>query len=271
MSDIQVFNYESNEIRTVEHDGDVWFVAQDVCDVLELTDTSKTCNRLDEDEKLVRKLFVSGQNRDVLLINESGLYALILRSNKPNAKSFRKWVTGTVLPSIRQHGFYATPATAQKILDDPDTFIQVLQAYKEQKARNVELEAKNEFLEQVARSQQRQIDSNKPKVIFAEAVDASNDSILVGNLAKILRQNGVNIGQNRLFAWLRDNGYLIKKRGALHNMPTQQSMERGYFEVKTSIVQNPDGSTRITRTTKVTGKGQVYFVNLFLSKGIDNA
>ncbi|MBR0203179.1 MAG: phage antirepressor KilAC domain-containing protein [Synergistaceae bacterium] len=177
------------------------------------------------------------------IINESGLFTLILRSNKPNAKLFRKWVTGTVLPSIKQHGFYATPETAQRIINDPDTFIAVL---KELKAL------------------QSQAEMNRPKVIFADAVNASNDSILIGNLAKILRQNGVNIGQNRLFAWLRENGYLIRKRGALWNMSTQSSMEKGYFEVKTSIVHNPDGSTKITRTTKVTGKGQVYFINLFL-------
>lgn len=249
MSNIQVFDYESNQIRTVEHDGDVWFVAKDVCDVLEIKNARDAISSLDDDEVSDVGISDGRQNRQMNIINESGLYTLILRSNKPNAKAFRKWVTGTVLPSIRKTGFYATPDTAQKIINDPETFIKVLQELK---------------------TLQGKVAQDRPKVIFAEAVDASNDSILVGNLAKILRQNGVNIGQNRLFAWLRENGYLIKKHGALHNMPTQSSMERGYFEVKTSIVQNPDGSTRITRTTKVTGKGQVYFVNLFLNKGVDN-
>ena len=239
-SNIQVFNYEANEIRTVENNGAVWFVAKDVCDVLGLSNPTVAVNSLDDDE---RSKFFLGRQGETNIINESGLYTLILRSNKPNAKLFRKWVTGTVLPSIKHHGFYATPDTAQRIIHDPDTFIAVL---KELKAL------------------QSQAELNKPKVIFADAVNASNDSMLIGNLAKILRQNGVNIGQNRLFAWLREHGYLIKKRGALWNMPTQSSMEKGYFEVKTSIVHNPDGSTKITRTTKVTGKGQVYFINLFL-------
>ncbi len=223
-----------------------------MCDVLDISKYRDAVSKLDDDERGSVKVDTPGGEQEMTAINESGLYTLVLRSNKPNAKAFRKWVTGTVLPSIRKTGFYATPDTAQKIINDPDTFIKVLQELKAQQERAQALEAK--------------ITQDRPKVIFAEAVDASNDSILVGNLAKILRQNSVNIGQNRLFAWLRDNGYLIKKRGALHNMPTQSSMERGYFEVKTSIVQNPDGSTRITRTTKVTGKGQVYFVNLFLSK-----
>lgn len=240
---IQVFNYETNEIRTVENNGAVWFVAKDVCDVLDISKYRDAVSKLDDDERGSVKVDTPGGEQEMTAINESGLYTLILRSNKPNAKLFRKWVTGTVLPSIKQHGFYATPDTAQRIINDPDTFIAVL---KELKAL------------------QSQAEMNKPKVIFADAVNASNDSILIGNLAKILRQNGVNIGQNRLFAWLRENGYLIRKRGALWNMPTQSSMEKGYFEVKTSIVHNPDGSTKITRTTKVTGKGQVYFINLFL-------
>ena len=240
---IQVFNYEANEIRTVENNGAVWFVAKDVCDVLGIKNSRDAINVLDDDEVSDVGISDGSQTRNMNIINESGLFTLILRSNKPNAKLFRKWVTGTVLPSIKQHGFYATPETAQRIINDPDTFIAVL---KELKAL------------------QSQAEMNRPKVIFADAVNASNDSILIGNLAKILRQNGVNIGQNRLFAWLRENGYLIRKRGALWNMSTQSSMEKGYFEVKTSIVHNPDGSTKITRTTKVTGKGQVYFINLFL-------
>ena len=257
MSNIQVFNYEQNEIRTVEHEGGIWFVAKDVCDVLGFGNPRQAINtHIDDDEKDVQNLDTPGGVQQMTIINESGLYTLALRSNKPNAKQFRKWVTGTVLPSIRKTGFYATPDTAQKIINDPDTFIKVLQELKSQQEKAQLLEAK--------------INDDRPKVIFAEAVNSSNDSILIGNLAKILRQNGVNIGQNRLFAWLRDNGYLIKKRGALHNMPTQSSMDKGYFEVKTTIIHNPDGSTRITRTTKVTGKGQVYFVNLFLSENVVN-
>ncbi len=245
-NNIQVFNYEANEIRTVQHDNDVWFVAKDVCDVLGLTNPTVAINSLDDDE---RSKFFLGRQGETNIINESGLYTLILRSNKPNAKAFRKWVTGTVLPSIRQTGFYATTDTAQRILEDPDTFINVLKAYKEQKARNAELEAK--------------VQEDKPKVLFAEAVNASNDSMLVGNFAKILRQNGIDIGQNRLFAWLRENGYLMCG-GERYNMPSQKSMEQGLFTVKKTVINNPDGSTKITHTTKITGKGQIYFLNLFI-------
>ena len=142
MSNIQVFTYEQNEIRTVGHGNDIWFVAKDVCDVLGIKNSRDAINILDDDEVSDVGISDGSQTRNMNIINESGLYTLILRSNKPNAKLFRKWVTGTVLPSIRQHGFYATPDTAQKILDDPDTFIQILKAYKEQKARNSELEAR---------------------------------------------------------------------------------------------------------------------------------
>ena len=239
---IQVFNYEDNAIRIVEVDGNAWFVAKDVCDVLDMT--TEATRRLDDDEKGLRNIQTPGGVQSMTIINESGLYTLALRSNKPNAKQFRKWVTATVLPSIRQHGFYATPDTAQRILDDPDTFINVLKAYKEQKARNAELEAQAEI--------------NKPKVLFADAVDASKDSMLIGNFAKILKQNGVDIGQNRLFEWFRKNGFLMDfTYGERKNMPTQKSMEQGLFEVKKTVVNNPDGSTRITHTTKITGKGQI--------------
>ena len=261
--EVFTFTYDADHaIRTVEHNNDIWFVAKDVCDVLGLTNPTVALDSLDEDE---RSKFSLGRQGEANIINESGLYTLILRSNKPNTKQFRKWVTGTVLPSIRKHGFYATPATAQSILDDPDNFIQVLQAYKEQKARNTELEAKNEFLELVSRSQQQKINNDKPKVLFAEAVDASNDSILVGNFAKILRQNGIDIGQNRLFAWFRENGYLMSY-GERYNMPSQSSMDKGLFTVKSTVINNPDGSTKVTHTTKITGKGQIFFLNLFVKE-----
>ena len=251
-NNIQVFNYEANEIRTVQHDNDVWFVAKDVCDVLGYANPRKAiADHIDNDEKGVTICDTPGGSQEMTIINESGLYTLILRSNKPNAKAFRKWVTGTVLPSIRKTGFYATPDTAQRILDDPDTFINVLKAYKEQKAHNAELEAK--------------VQEDKPKVLFAEAVNTSNDSMLVGNFAKILRQNGIDIGQNRLFAWLRENGYLMCG-GERYNMPTQSSMEKGLFTVKKNVVNNPDGSIKVTHTTKITGKGQIYFLNLFLQE-----
>ena len=268
-SNIQVFNYKANEIRTIAIDGSIWFAAKDVCDVLGLTNARDAISSLDEDERRVSEIATpsNGGYSTLNFVSESGVYSLVFKSRKPNAKAFRKWVTATVLPSIRQHGFYATPDTAQRILDDPDTFINVLKAYKEQKARNAELEAKNDFLEQEAQSLQRQINTNKPKVLFADAVDASKDSMLIGNFAKILKQNGIDIGQNRLFAWFREHGYLMNiNYGERKNMPTQKSMEQGLFEVKKTVVNNPDGSTRITHTTKLTGKGQIYFLNIFVKE-----
>ena len=184
------------------------------------------------------------------IINESGLYNVILRSDKPEAKPFRKWVTSEVLPTIRRHGMYATPDTVEKMLADPDTTIKLLETIKQERAARLALEA--------------QAEADKPKILFADAVSASHSSILVGDLAKLLRQNGVEIGQNRLFSFLREKGYLCSQ-GERYNLPTQRSMDRGWFQVKETTINQPNGSVRITRTVKVTGKGQQYFINLFLS------
>lgn len=183
------------------------------------------------------------------VINESGVYALVFSSKLPKAKEFKHWVTSEVLPTIRKHGAYMTPETLEKALLNPDGMIKVLQALKEEQEKRKALEAQNEEM--------------KPKALFAEAVSASKSSILIGDLAKIIKQNGHEIGQKRLFCWLRDNGWLIKQKGASWNMPTQKSMEMGLFEIKESTFQNPDGSVRITKTPKVTGKGQVFFINKF--------
>ena len=252
MSNIQVFNYlNGNEVRVIEgQDGQPWFVAKDVCEI-GLTDTNKAVNNLDEDEKLLRKIFVSGQNRDVITISESGLYTLIMRSNKPEAKAFRKWVTGEVLPAIRKHGLYATPATAEKILENPDFLIKALESLKEERAKNQALTAK--------------IEEDKPKVIFAESVEASDGSILIGELAKILRQNGIDVGEIRLFKWMRENGFLCKARGEDWNLPTQRAMDSGLFKIKKTAVNDPNRGAIVRRTPKVTGKGQIYFVNGFRS------
>ena len=178
-------------------------------------------------------------------VNESNLYKLIFQSRKKEAENFTEWVTSEVLPDIRKHGMYAK----DELLDNPDLLLDVITKYKEEKERNKELEDK--------------ITEDKPKVIFAEAVSASHTSILIGELAKILRQNGVNTGQNRLFETLRNKGFLMKE-GASKNMPTQRAMEMGLFEIKETTISNPDGSIRVTKTPKVTGKGQQYFINMFL-------
>ena len=251
MSNIQVFNYNSVEVRTIQNDGEPWFVLRDVCNVLGLGTPARVAERLDPDEVSQTHITDSmGRQQETTIINESGLYNVILRSDKPEAKPFRKWVTSEVLPTIRRHGLYATPDTVEKMLADPDTTIKLLETIKQERAARMVLEAKAE--------------ADKPKVLFADAVSASHTSILVGDLAKLLRQNGVEIGQNRLFSFLREKGYLCSQ-GERYNLPTQRSMDRGWFQVKETTINQPNGSVRITRTVKVTGKGQQYFINLFLA------
>lgn len=251
MNEIQIFNYNSNEVRTIQRDGEPWFVLRDVCGVLALGTPAKVAERLDEDEKGVSQIHTPGGDQSMTIINESGLYNVILRSDKPEAKPFRKWVTSDVLPTIRRHGMYATAETVEKMLADPDTTIKLLETIKAEREARKALEA--------------QAEADKPKVLFADAVSASHTSILVGDLAKLLRQNGVEIGQNRLFRFLRDHGYLCKD-GGRYNLPTQRSMDREWFQVKETTINQPDGSIRVTRTVKVTGKGQQYFINLFLAE-----
>lgn len=248
MNELTVFtNEQFGSIRTIEINNEPWFVGKDVTDILGYQNGSRDINRhVDEDD---RRNYQNGtsdiNNRGVIIINESGLYSLILSSKLPNAKQFKHWVTAEVLPTIRKHGMYAT----EDLLNNPDLAIKTFQALKEEQEKNKRLVAENAEM--------------KPKALFADAVATSHSSILVGDLAKILRQNGVIIGQHRLFNWLRNTGYLIKS-GTSKNMPTQRAMEMGLFEVKESTVTNPDGTVRITRTTKVTGKGQQYFINKFL-------
>lgn len=249
MNELQkVFNYEGREVRTVRKGQDVFFVAKDVCSILDIGNPSDALKRLDEDEKEL--VSIEGSRGAVNLINESGLYSLILGSRKQEAKQFKRWITHEVLPSIRKHGAYMTPETIEKALTDPDTIIQIAMQLKEERLKRQQAELT--------------VQQQKPKVLFADAVETSASSILVGQLAKLLVQNGVQIGQNRMFSWLRENGYL-GKQGSHYNEPTQYAMERGWFEVRERTINNPDGSVRITRTTKVTGKGQVFFINKFLA------
>lgn len=256
---IQVWNYESSEIRTVQVNGEPWFVLADVCRVLEIARGTKVAERLEEDE--VRQTSITdslGRQQKAYIINESGLYTVILRSDKPQAKPFRKWVTSEVLPSIRKHGAYMTEQTLERALTSPDFLIELatqLKTEQEQRRR----------LETTVAAQSKQMEQDKPKVLFADSVTASSSSILIGELEKLIKQNGVDIGQRRLFEWMRANGYLIKRKGSEYNLPTQRSMEQGLMEIKeTSVVHT--GYTTISKTPKVTGKGQVYFINLFLGQ-----
>lgn len=258
-NEIQVWNYESSEIRTVQVNGEPWFVLADVCKVLELSSPHKVADRLENDERNQIPVTDSlGRYQNTAIINESGLYTVILRSDKPQAKPFRKWVTSEVLPSIRKHGAYMTDQALEKALTNPDFLIELatqLKAEQEQRRR----------LETTVAAQNKQMEQDKPKVLFADSVTASSSSILIGELAKLIKQNGVDIGQRRLFEWMRTNGYLIKRKGSEYNLPTQRSMEQGLMEIKeTSVVHT--GYTTISKTPKVTGKGQVYFINLFLGQ-----
>ncbi len=244
---LSVFNYNGFQIRAVTVDGEPWFVAKDVCDVLEIRNTTDAIERLDKDE---RSRFNLGRQGEVNIVNEPGLYSLILGSRKPEAKAFKRWITHEVIPTIRKTGGYVA---------DEDVFISTYLPYADEQTKEL-------FRATLAtvRSLNAKIESDKPKVLFADAVAASNTSILVGEMAKILKQNGVDIGQNRLFEWMRANGYLIRRKGTDYNMPTQRAMEMGLFEIKETTVVHADGHTTVNKTPKVTGKGQQYFVDCFL-------
>ena len=225
------------------------FLAKDVAEWIEHTDLSRMVDLVDEGEKLKRTLYVSGQNREVWLLTEDGLYEVLMQSRKPVAKQFKKKVK-EILRAIRKHGAYMTENTLEQALTNPDFLIQLATKLKE------EQEARKKLEEQAER--------DKPKVIFADAVASSETSILIGDLAKLLRQNGINTGQKRLFSQLREQGYLIKS-GASKNIPTQRSMEMGLFEIKEGSYVDGNGCNITTKTTKVTGKGQQYFINKFLA------
>ena len=248
MNEVKIFeNTEFGKIRTVTINNEVWFVGKDVADILGYQNGSRDINRhVEEEDRNKVMIFDGNQDKETITINESRLYCLILSSKMPNARKFKRWVTSEVLPSIRKNGGYIA---GQENMSDDELMAKALMV------------AQNKIAER-----DKQIERMRPKEIFADAVSASHTSILVGDMAKLLKQNGVDIGQKRLFEWLRENGYLIKRKGSDWNMPTQKSMEMGLFDIKESTVNNPDGSVRINRTTKVTGKGQQYFINKFLIK-----
>lgn len=257
MNELQIFNSdEFGEIRTVTIDNEPWFVGKDVALALGYKDTSDALKKhVSEEDKLTRRFADSGQNREMYIINESGLYALIFGSKLESAQRFKHWVTSEVLPSIRKHGGYIA---GQESMTDDELLAKALLVAQSKIAERDRLIAEK----------QKDIERMRPKEIFADAVASSKQSILIGQLAKLICQNGHPIGQNRLFEWLRNNGYLMKY-GSNYNMPMQRYVEQGLFEVKESSVTNPDGSVKLTRTTKVTGKGQQYFINKFL-KGVAN-
>ncbi|WP_216395797.1 phage antirepressor [Arcanobacterium phocae] len=246
------FSYQNSNVRVITKGNEPWFVAKDVAAVLGLQSSSRITRMIDEEDKGWQIVPTPGGDQKVTVINESGLYTALIRSNNPAAKPFRKWVTEEVLPSIRKHGAYMTPDVIEQTLTNPDFIIRLATELKTEQQARKQLEAK--------------VEQDAPKVLFADSVAVSHTSILIGELAKILRGNGINIGQNRLFAWLRDHGYLIRQKGSSWNKPTQRAMDMGLFEIKETVVNHSDGHTSVSLTPKVTGKGQLYFVNKFLAQ-----
>lgn len=252
MSEMQIFqNRAFGAVRVVEHEGEPWFVAKDVCECLELTDVSKTISLLDDDEKGTNSIRTPGGKQDMLIVSEPGLYSLVLRSRKPEAKAFKRWIVHEVIPSIRRTGGYGAPA-----LPNFRNPAEAARAWADKEEQRLLEEQKRLALEQ-------RMEEVKPKVVFAESIEVAKTSISVGEMAKLIKQaTGYDIGQNRFFEWLRNRGYLHKD-GSQTNMPTQRSMDAGWMEIKEGTRIGSSGESRITRTPKITGKGQIYFINLF--------
>lgn len=220
--------------------------------MLDITNYRDALSRLNDSMKGVAITDTLGGSQQMTTVNEAGLYKIAFTSRRKEAESFTDFVAGTILPSIRKHGAYMTDSKIEQLLTDPDTIIQLATTLKAERAARLLAEEKNI--------------RDLPKVIFADAVSVSHTSILIGDLAKIIKQNGIDIGANRLFIWLRENGYLIKREGSDFNSPTQRSMEMGLFTIKETVITHSDGHTSISKTTKVTGKGQQYFISKFLAE-----
>lgn len=248
-NEIQKFDFKGASLRTLtDKAGEPWFVAKDVCDILGHSNVSMALDRLDDDE---RSKFNLGRQGETNIVNEAGLYVLVLGSRKPEAHEFQRWVTHEVLPSIRKHGGYM--------------------AGQERMTPEQMALASMRWLQSKVDEQAKQLKAQEGKVLFANAVETARTSILVGDFAKILKSNGIDIGQRRLFAWLREHGWLIKAKGSSWNMPTQKAMDLHLFEIKETTISHSDGHTTINKTPKMTGKGQTYFAKLFLAKPAQEA
>ncbi len=248
-NEIQKFDFKGAPLRTLtDKAGEPWFVAKDVCAILEISNPSDALKRLDDDE---RSRFNLGRQGETNIVNEAGLYVLVLGSRKPEAHEFKRWVTHEVLPSIRKHGGYM--------------------AGQERMTPEQMALASMRWLQSKVDEQAKQLKAQEGKVLFANAVETARTSILVGDFAKILKSNGIDIGPRRLFAWLREHGWLIKAKGSSWNMPTQKAMDLHLFEIKETTISHSDGHTTINKTPKMTGKGQTYFAKLFLAKPTQEA
>ena len=261
---LQVFtNDQFGQIRTINQNGEPWFVAADVCDFFQVTNRNRVMQQVDQADKGGTQMDTPGGKQTLTIINEAGLYDLLFALQPAKArgvsdeyvneriaqlKAFKRWITHEVIPAIRKHGAYATPETVEKMLGDPDCMIKILETLRDERQARLEAEAKNR--------------ADAPKVLFADSVAQAESDILIGELAKLLKQNGVETGQNRLYDRLRKDGYIMKNS----TIPTQKAMEAGLFRVIERTIAQPNGTTRITATTKVTGKGQIYFVNRYAKK-----
>ena len=259
MNEVQIFKSEQfGEIRTAGTADNPMFCLADVCQAIGINNSRAVKGRLDEDDvSLIDTIDNLGRTQQVTFVTESGLYDVIIRSDSEQAKPFRKWVTSEVLPSIRKHGMYATEATVESMLNDPENAILMLQAYQRERKERLAAQQQVEKLE-------AQAIEDKPKIIYADAVKGSTSSCLIGELAKMIAQNGYPIGEKRLFQWLRDNHYLCSY-GERFNQPYQQYIEQGLFTMKQNVF-SVDGEMRTRNTTKVTGKGQIYFINKFIGE-----
>lgn len=275
MNELQIFeNEQFGQVRTVEQDGQTWFVAADVCRAFGVMNSRNVTARLDDDEKDVQFVDTLGGQQMMTVVNEAGLYHMLFTMEPNNARgigdietqqkiarlrAFKRWITHEVIPTIRAHGGYLTPQKIEEALLNPDTLIRLAQDLKQERTQRLEAQAKTDVLEERARA-------DAPKVRFAEAVENAKDDILVGEMAQILAQNGVKTGEKRLFETLRKDGYLKKSKGADWNMPTQRSIELGVMRIVKRTVMLPSGHEEIRRTPKITGKGQVYFLQRYADK-----
>ncbi|STD26436.1 phage antirepressor KilAC domain-containing protein [Enterococcus mundtii] len=251
MNQPQIFNFEQNEVRTILVNDEPYFVGKDVAEVLGYSNTQKAIlNHVDEEDKGVTKWDTLGGKQNMTIINESGLYSLIIKSKLPSARKFKRWVTSEVLPSIRKNGTYLTDQKAYEITHNPNSLADLLLQAGEQ------LKQKDLVIQEM-----------QPKALFSDAVRGSVNSCLIKELATILKQNGINIGQNRLFIWLRENGYLCRD-GRRKNQPTQRSMDLGIMDVREHVRTNSQGELVTKFTPLVTGKGQQYFINKFLNEDV---
>lgn len=250
-----ILNKQFNIYGTIENP---LFLAKDVAEWIEHSNPTEMLKFIDESEKLNSTILRAGQNREMTFLTEDGLYEVLMLSRKPIAKEFKRQVK-EILKSIRKHGAYLTPQKIEEVILNPDLIIGLATKLKEEQKINQYLQTQNQ-------AQAQELQKQAPKVLFADAVSTSKTSILVGEMAKILKQNGIEIGQNRFFEWLRSNGYLITRGGSDFNMPTQKSMDLGLFEIKETTITHSDGHISVNKTPKITGKGQLYFVNKFLKK-----